>query len=120
MTQSTTRLPYSSAACSIEVLGVDLAAAKCACASCGAAGFFADAVVYTRGPGRVAPRSRQPLGDDRLRRGVDQVVEQGAVARDRDTVDPPLDEEVVQPFSVAFDDDVGVVDRACVCDAVDE
>ena len=40
-------------------------------------------------------RSRQPLGDDRLRRGVDQVVEQGAVARDRDTVEPPLDEEVI-------------------------
>jgi hypothetical protein len=26
-------------------------------------------------------------------------------------VQPPLDEEVVQPFGVAFDDDVGVVDR---------
>jgi Family of unknown function (DUF6510) len=38
----------------IEVLGVDLAAANCACASCGTAGFFAEAVVYTRGPGRVA------------------------------------------------------------------
>ena len=38
----------------IEVLGVDLAATKCACAFCGIAGFFAEAVVYTRGPGRVA------------------------------------------------------------------
>ena len=38
----------------IEVLGVDLAAASCVCASCGASGFFAEAVVYTRGPGRVA------------------------------------------------------------------
>ncbi len=65
-------------------------------------------------------RSRQPLDDDRLRRRVDQVVEQGAVARDRETVEPPLDEEVVQPFGVAFDDDVGIVDRACVRDAVDK
>ena len=38
----------------IEVLGVDLAAQTCRCASCGASGFFAEAVVYTRGPGRVA------------------------------------------------------------------
>jgi hypothetical protein len=38
----------------IEVLGVDLAATTCACAACGASGFFAEAVVYTRGPGRVA------------------------------------------------------------------
>jgi hypothetical protein len=38
----------------IEVLGVDLAAATCACANCGTSGFFAEAVVYTRGPGRVA------------------------------------------------------------------
>jgi Family of unknown function (DUF6510) len=38
----------------IEVLGVDLAAATCTCASCGASGFFAEAVVYTRGPGRIA------------------------------------------------------------------
>jgi hypothetical protein len=38
----------------IEVLGFDLAAATCACASCGTSGFFAEAVVYTRGPGRVA------------------------------------------------------------------
>jgi hypothetical protein len=69
---------------------------------------------------RVECGLRQPLGDGRLRRGVDQAVEQGAVARDRDTVEPPLDEEVVQPFGVAFDDDVGVVDRACARDAVDE
>ena len=37
----------------IEVLGVDLAAATCVCGSCGASGFFAEAAVYTRGPGRV-------------------------------------------------------------------
>jgi hypothetical protein len=38
----------------IEALGVDLAATTCACAFCGAAGFFAEAVVYMAGPGRVA------------------------------------------------------------------
>ena len=38
----------------IEALAVDLAAATCICASCGATGFFAEAVVYTRAPGRVA------------------------------------------------------------------
>ena len=38
----------------IEVLGIDLAAQTCACASCGASGFFAEAVVYMRGPGSVA------------------------------------------------------------------
>jgi Family of unknown function (DUF6510) len=38
----------------IEALGVDLAATRCACASCGASGFFAEAVVYMAGPGRVA------------------------------------------------------------------
>jgi hypothetical protein len=38
----------------IEALGTDLAAATCVCASCGTSGFFAEAVVYTRGPGRVA------------------------------------------------------------------
>jgi Family of unknown function (DUF6510) len=38
----------------IDALGVDLAAATCVCASCGTSGFFAEAVVYTRGPGRVA------------------------------------------------------------------
>jgi hypothetical protein len=38
----------------IEALGIDLAAATCVCASCRTAGFFAEAVVYTRGPGRVA------------------------------------------------------------------
>jgi hypothetical protein len=37
----------------IEVLGVDLAATTCACAFCGASGFFAEAVVYMAGPGRV-------------------------------------------------------------------
>jgi hypothetical protein len=38
----------------IEVLGVDLAVTKCACAYCGVAGFFAETVVYTGRPGRVA------------------------------------------------------------------
>ena len=38
----------------IEALGVDLAALTCTCASCGATGFFAEAVVYVGGPGRVA------------------------------------------------------------------
>jgi hypothetical protein len=38
----------------IEALGIDLAATTCVCASCGTSGFFAEAVVYTRGPGRVA------------------------------------------------------------------
>ena len=38
----------------IEVLGVDLAATRSACAFCGATGFFAEAVVYMAGPGRVA------------------------------------------------------------------
>jgi len=33
----------------IEVLGVDLAAATCACASCGTSGYFAEAVVYLAG-----------------------------------------------------------------------
>jgi hypothetical protein len=37
----------------IDVLGVDFTEAKLACASCGMAGFLAEAVVYTRGPGRV-------------------------------------------------------------------
>jgi len=36
------------------VFGVDLTAATCMCASCGTSGFFAEAVVYVRGPGRVA------------------------------------------------------------------
>jgi hypothetical protein len=38
----------------LEVFGVDLTAATCACASCGASGYVAEAVVYMRGPGRVA------------------------------------------------------------------
>ena len=38
----------------MEALGVDLAAETCVCASCGASGFVAEAVVYTRGPGHVA------------------------------------------------------------------
>jgi hypothetical protein len=38
----------------IEALGVDLAAETCTCASCGSSGFLAEAVVYMRGPGRVA------------------------------------------------------------------
>ena len=38
----------------IDALGIDLAAATCMCAFCGASGFFAEVVVYARGPGRVA------------------------------------------------------------------
>jgi hypothetical protein len=38
----------------IEALGFDLAASTRVCASCGTSGFIAEAVVYTRGPGRVA------------------------------------------------------------------
>ena len=36
------------------VFGVDLTAATCVCAACGASGYVAEAVVYMRGPGRVA------------------------------------------------------------------
>jgi hypothetical protein len=38
----------------VEVFGADLTAATCVCATCGASGFLAEAVVYARGPGRVA------------------------------------------------------------------
>jgi hypothetical protein len=38
----------------LEGFGVDLTAARCTCASCGASSFVAEAVVYMRGPGRVA------------------------------------------------------------------
>ena len=38
----------------LEVFGVDLSGATCVCAYCGASGFVAEAVVYVRGPGRVA------------------------------------------------------------------
>jgi len=38
----------------LEIFGVDLTAATCACASCGASGYVAEAVVYMGGPGRVA------------------------------------------------------------------
>jgi uncharacterized protein DUF6510 len=38
----------------LEVFGVDLTAATSVCAACGASSFVAEAVVYTRGPGRVA------------------------------------------------------------------
>lgn len=37
-----------------EVFGVDLTGARAVCAACGASSFVAEAVVYTRGPGRVA------------------------------------------------------------------
>jgi Family of unknown function (DUF6510) len=37
-----------------EVFGVDMTAARCTCATCGASGFVAEAAVYMRGPGRVA------------------------------------------------------------------
>ena len=38
----------------IEAFGVELTAATCVCATCGASGYVAEAVVYMRGPGRVA------------------------------------------------------------------
>ena len=38
----------------LEVFGVDLTAATSVCAACGASSFLAEAVVYMRGPGRVA------------------------------------------------------------------
>jgi hypothetical protein len=38
----------------LEVLGVDLTAATSVCAACGTSSFVAEAVVYMRGPGRVA------------------------------------------------------------------
>src|SRR5262245_42660698 len=38
----------------LEVLGVDLSAWRCACEACGTSSFFAEAVVYMHGPGRVA------------------------------------------------------------------
>jgi hypothetical protein len=37
-----------------EVFGVDLTSATSVCAACGASAFVAEAVVYMRGPGRVA------------------------------------------------------------------
>jgi hypothetical protein len=38
---------------STEIFGVDLTAATCVCAACGASDSLAEAVVYIRGPGRV-------------------------------------------------------------------
>jgi Family of unknown function (DUF6510) len=38
----------------LEIFGVDLTAARCVCAACGASAPVAEAVVYMRGPGRVA------------------------------------------------------------------
>jgi hypothetical protein len=38
----------------LEILGVDLTAAPCVCASCGTSSVVAEAVVYLGGPGRVA------------------------------------------------------------------
>jgi hypothetical protein len=38
----------------VEVFGVDLTAATAVCAACGTSAFVAEAVVYMRGPGRVA------------------------------------------------------------------
>lgn len=38
----------------LEVLGVDLTGARSVCATCGASAFLAEALVYMRGPGRVA------------------------------------------------------------------
>lgn len=36
------------------VFGVDVTAARCTCASCGASSYVAEAVVYLRAPGTVA------------------------------------------------------------------
>ena len=38
----------------LEVFGVELTAARCVCEACGTESFLAEAVVYMRGPGRVA------------------------------------------------------------------
>ncbi len=38
----------------LEVFGVDLTPATCKCAACGKSAAVAEAVVYMRGPGRVA------------------------------------------------------------------
>jgi hypothetical protein len=38
----------------VEVFGVDLTAATAVCGACGTSAFVAEAVVYMRGPGRVA------------------------------------------------------------------
>lgn len=37
-----------------QAFGADLTGARCVCAACFAAAFVAEAVVYMRGPGRVA------------------------------------------------------------------
>ena len=37
-----------------EIFGEDLTVATCTCAACGASSFVAEAVVYLRGPGRIA------------------------------------------------------------------
>ena len=37
-----------------EIFGVDLTGARAVCATCGTSSFVAEAVVYARGPGRVA------------------------------------------------------------------
>jgi hypothetical protein len=38
----------------LDVFGVELTGATSVCAACGASAFVAEAVVYKRGPGRVA------------------------------------------------------------------
>jgi hypothetical protein len=38
----------------LEVFGVELTAARCVCGACGTESFLAEAVVYMRGPGRIA------------------------------------------------------------------
>jgi len=38
----------------LEVFGIDLTRARSVCAACGASALVAEAVVYMRGPGRVA------------------------------------------------------------------
>jgi len=37
-----------------HVFGVEMTAATCTCASCGATSFVAESVVYMRGPGTIA------------------------------------------------------------------
>src|SRR3954454_17841860 len=60
-------------------------------------------------------------GANRLRRDVDQPVEQLAVALDRDAVDESaLDDDVVLRFGVTLVDDIRVRGRAGVRHAVDE
>src|SRR5581483_3287862 len=76
---------------------------------------------------RCSPPGRRSLGGrgslDRrpgLRRGVDQPVEQRAVAGDRHVLEPALHEQVVQAPGVALHDHVGILDGPGPGGAVDE